>query len=101
MGRKLYSYKAIAEFYNEKLAPLGYEWFQLREGVLGIGDVVLIAPDEKHYNFVVREVYLNEWSSAQTIRRCAKISKALKHEMLNSLDALPCASRWMLANAEI
>ena len=101
MSKKLYSYKAIEQFYNEKLAPLGYEWFQLREGTLGIGDAVLISPDEKHYNFVVREVYLNEWSSAHTIRRCSKISKALEREMRESECALPWASRWMIANAEI
>ena len=29
----------------------------------------------------MREEYLNEWSSAHTIRKCAKISKALQREI--------------------
>ena len=81
MGKKLYTASAIETAFDDKLAPLGYEWYQLREGTLGLGDVVFISPDDAHYNFVVREVYLNEWSSAHTIRRTAKISKALKQEM--------------------
>lgn len=98
MAQKLYGYDVIERFYNEQLAPLGYEWFQLRDGTLGLGDVVFISPDDKHYHFVVREVYLNEWSSAHTIRRTAKISKALEREMKQSECALPWASRWLIAH---
>ena len=59
----------------------GWEPIQLNEGGVGIGDWVLIAPDDDHYNFVIREVYLNEWSSAQTVRRCSKLSKKLLKEI--------------------
>ena len=38
----------------------------LREGVLGCGDMVLSAPGYK--SAVVKEVALNEWSSAHTVR---------------------------------
>ena len=79
--KNLYSFSAIEQLWRETLEPLGYEWVQLRDGVLGIGDIVFIAPDNEHYHYVVREVYLNEWSSAQTIRRCSKISKAIQREI--------------------
>ncbi len=76
----LYSYTQVDEF-AQRLCERGWEYVQLLEGCLGSGDFVLIAPDDKHYNFVIREVYLNEWSSAQTIRRAAKISKRLQKEI--------------------
>lgn len=78
--RSLYTISSVEKLINDAL-EIGYEMVQLREGVLGVGDLVLISPDDKHYNFVVREVALNEWSSAQTIRRCRKISKALQAEI--------------------
>ena len=101
MAQKLYSYRAVEDFYNERLAPLGYEWLQIREGTLGIGDVLFVSPDEQHYHFVVREVYLNEWSSAQTIRRTAKISKAIQREIKESECVLPWASRYVLSHSEL
>ena len=78
--RSLYTISSVEKLINDAL-EIGYEMVQLREGVLGVGDLVLISPDDKHYNFVVREVALNECSSAQTIRRCRKISKALQAEI--------------------
>jgi hypothetical protein len=78
--KSLYTINSTDAFIS-KLCRQGYEAIQLNEGSLGIGDWVLIAPDEKHYNFVIREVYLNEWSSAQTIRRCAKLSQRILKEI--------------------
>ena len=49
--------------------------FQIQAGVLGLGDFVLY--DEREpvqlKTFVVKEVSLNEWSSAQTIRAYNKM----------------------------
>ena len=59
----------------------GYELVQLAEGVLGHGDLVLIAPDESYMNFVIREVALTCWTSGQTIKRCKKLSKAILAEI--------------------
>lgn len=81
MAKKLYSYKAVDELRDRLRDELGYTSIQLREGVLGSGDFLCIAPDDKHYHFLIREVYLNEWSSAHTIRRLSKISKALQNEI--------------------
>ena len=79
--KTLYAVSATQEFIHEMIDKHGYGCIQLREGGVGLGDIVLRAPDEKHYNFLIREVYLNEWSSAQTISRRAKISKALQKEI--------------------
>lgn len=80
MNYSMYTYKSVMDFVNEKLIPNGYEIMTLRDGVL-IDDFIAVAPDEKHYNFVFRAVVLNEWNSAYTMRKCAKISKALQEEI--------------------
>ena len=77
---KIYTCKA-AEQVIEHLMKIGYEYIQLAEGVLGIGDCVLLSHDPNKYNFLIREKYLNEWSSGQTIRRFAKVSGKLEEEI--------------------
>jgi len=77
---KYYTYEVVDELIS-KMANAGYEIVQLNEGSLGSGDWVLIAPNDTMYNFVIREVALNEWSSGHTIRRCAKLSKKVKAEI--------------------
>lgn len=49
--------------------------FQIQEGILGLGDLILYDEREpaKLKTFVIREVALNEWSSAQTIRAYNKM----------------------------
>lgn len=78
--QSIYSISSTQEFISSMIEK-GWDCIQLDEGVLGVGDLVLIAPDDKHYNFVIREVYLNEWSSGQTIRKCAKLSKKILKEI--------------------
>ena len=46
---------------------------QMREGTLGCGDVLLYDETGKLYTFVIREVYINEWSSGHTVRKYRKI----------------------------
>ena len=65
----------------EQLLDQGYELIQLREGILGVGDCVLLSHDASKYNFIFHEKYLNEWSSGQTVRRFSKISKKLQEEI--------------------
>lgn len=76
----IYTVGSTGKFIDE-LLNAGYDLIQLSEGSLGYGDCVLLAPDEQHYNFVIREVYVNCWTSGQTIRRFRKISKALQMEI--------------------
>ena len=70
----LYTITATEEFIN-KLYALNYTCVQLNEGGVGIGDWICLSNDSKRYNFIITEVYLNEWSSAQKIRAQAKLSK--------------------------
>lgn len=76
----IYTIDSVGKFIEE-LLDSGYVMIQLSEGCLGYGDSVLLAPDDQHYNFVIREVCVNCWTSGQTIRRCRKISKALQAEI--------------------
>ena len=69
----------------------GWEYDPIREGTLGYGKFVLIAPEhpnqEKIYmNIVVEEYYVNEWTSAHKVRRCAKLSKKLIAEIQKYAD---------------
>ena len=51
----------------------GAEATQLNEGCLGLGDWVLAAPNKK--TVIIKEVFLNEWASGQTIRLYNKTPK--------------------------
>lgn len=65
------STQKLIDDYTEK----GGSVFQIQDGVLGLGDLVLYDEREpaKLKTFVIREVALNEWSNAQTIRAYNKI----------------------------
>lgn len=80
MAKQLYTVSSTDEFISDRMSR-GWNGVQLDEGVLGCGDWVLIAPTERHWNYIVREVYLNPWSSAQTIRRCRKLSQKILKEI--------------------
>ena len=76
----LYTVSSTDDFIRS-MSARNWTCIQLNEGVLGVGDWVLIAPTEHQWNFVIREKYLNAWSSAQTIRKCRKLSKAIMKEI--------------------
>lgn len=65
------STQKLIDEYTEK----GGSVFQIQAGVLGLGDLVLY--DEREpvqlKTFVIHEVPLNEWSSAQSIRAYNKM----------------------------
>lgn len=71
--KNLYTFDAVNEYIRAKLLPLGYEVWTIPGSL--IDSYVCIAPDEEHYNFVFREEYLNEWSSALSCRRCQRLPK--------------------------
>ena len=75
MKRKLYSTTAIQKWMDTMIADYGYEMVQVEEGCLGFGHVLLYDPSEEYYHYVIKEVYLNEWSSAHTVRRTSTLSK--------------------------
>lgn len=78
--QNLYTISSTEEFVQSMIKN-GWECIQLNEGVLGLGDLVLIAPTERHWNYIIKEQFLNEWSSAQTIRRCRKLSQKILKEI--------------------
>jgi len=59
----------------QKLFKLGYTFHALPGSL--IDPFVAEAPDDHHWNYVFKEVALNEWSSAYTVRKCRKISAAI------------------------
>ena len=78
--KNLYTLSSIDKLINECMEA-GYMMQTCHEGTLGYGKVVLVAPDEHHWNFVITEVYLNEWSSAHSVRKCRTISKTIQMEI--------------------
>lgn len=60
--------KLIADYLNA-----GGQMLQMREGTLGCGDVLLYDEGGRLKTYVIREVYLNEWSSGQSVRSYRKI----------------------------
>lgn len=63
----LYSCEAVNDLicrYTDK----GGEMYEMREGVLGHGDLLLYDFSGHLKTIVIREIALNEWSSAHTIR---------------------------------
>ena len=77
----IYDWKSTEEYIGSIVNKYGHEAVQLSEGSLGIGDWVLISPDDKHYNIVIREVAVSSVCSGQTIRKCKTLSKALLKEI--------------------
>lgn len=70
--KSLYTIESVQRLVNEYLSN-GGELFQICEGVLGLGDFILYDLSEKYKTYVVHEVALNEWSSAQTVRAYNKM----------------------------
>ena len=68
----LYSYTAMEELI-QMLTEKGYECLQTNEGTLGIGTWYCIPPQKGDWIYIIEEVYLNSWSSAQTVRRTRKL----------------------------
>lgn len=77
--QKLYSFKDVDNLI-ERYIKAGGEAVQTDEGSLGSGNWILFDTTGKLRSFVINEVYLNEWSSAHTIRGYNKLPK--KYEAL-------------------
>lgn len=55
-----------------------YEIIEINEGSLGYGHMLLLSHRDGWCNVEITEKYLNEWSSAHTIRKFTKISKRIQ-----------------------
>ena len=81
-NRKLYTSEAI-EGLMEDYYRLGGSYITVAKGSLGHGTVVFYNYGNKDLvNLVVKEIYLNEWSSAHTIRRYRVLPKKYKDMLL-------------------
>lgn len=68
----LYSYKAVEELMN-KYNDLGGEVYIIDEGCLAYGLVIMVCDGYKCA--IAKEVYINAWSSGQSIRFYNKLPK--------------------------
>lgn len=79
----IYSCESIQRLINH-YTESGGQILQIREGILGYGDLLLYSQTGDLKTIVVRESFLNEWSSAHTIRiynKCPKKYQRLIEEM--------------------
>ena len=70
---KLYSLKSVERLIDRYLDIEGGEIKTIEEGVLGYGVTVCTAPNKK--TSVIKEIYINGWSSGHTIRKYNKTPK--------------------------
>lgn len=70
----LYSWRVVDELIG-KLNELGYECCQIFDSVVASGSWICVPPNDDYPYYVIGEKVLNEWSSAQTIHCCKKLSK--------------------------
>lgn len=68
----VYTVSSVQKLIDEYISA-GGSMFQIREGTLGCGDVLLYDESGKMFTFVIHEVALNEWSSGQTVRKYRKM----------------------------
>lgn len=74
----MYSLDACEQLIDRYANKYGGEVLTLREGVLGLGTVLLTAEGKK--TVIIQERYLNAWSSGHTIRRYNKIPKKYENQ---------------------
>lgn len=68
----LYTPSSVEKLISDYLEA-GGQALQMREGILGCGDVLLYDEGGKLKTYVIQEVALNEWSSAQKVRSYNRI----------------------------
>lgn len=69
-----------------KANELGYRIYQIEEGGVGYGHMLLIAPDRNHWSFEIKEQYLNHWSSDHDVRRFRKLSKRIEKLIFECIE---------------
>ena len=74
---KMYTLTACQDLIDRYVNKYGGECTELEEGVLGLGTMILHSAEGKK-TIVIKEVYLNPWSSGHTIRMYNKMPKKLE-----------------------
>jgi hypothetical protein len=70
----MYTLTACQDLIDRYVNQFGGECTELEEGVLGLGTMILHNAEGKK-TIVIKEVYLNPWSSGHTIRMYNKMPK--------------------------
>ena len=83
MKRHYYNYSDLEDFIAKMERELNYNCVQTWEGSLGIGNWILVSPDDRHYNFIIREEYLNDSSSIHSMMKCSVLPDKYKKELEN------------------
>ena len=83
----LYTTSSVGRLIAEYL-DAGGQMLQMREGVLGHGDVLLYDDAGKLKTYVIREVAINEWSSGHKVRGYNRMPE--KYRALGKLH-----TKWM------
>lgn len=65
--KSVYTIESTQKLIDDYISE-GGELFQMRDGVLGLGDFVLYDLAGNLKTYIVHEIALNEWSSGQSIR---------------------------------
>lgn len=79
----MYSYRQIDKFLDKYSKIENSEVIQTREGLLGSGDWVCIAPGKK--TAIIKEVFVNSWNSTHTLKLYNKTPKKYI-EQLNNIN---------------
>lgn len=79
---KYYSCTSMDNFISGYIER-GGQAYCIDDGVLTSGDWILFDNRGKLKFCIIKEVYINDWSSAQTIRRYKKLPKKYKELLSN------------------
>lgn len=65
----------------------GYSYIQIRKGALGVGDVVLLAPEGQKWNYFIQEMSATFYKASYSVRRRAKLSSAIMEKVEATLNS--------------
>lgn len=74
---RYYTLKACNDLIASYVEKAGFV-VEVEEGSLGLGVIALLDPTGKLKNFIIKERYLNEWSSTHTIQIITDFNKVPK-----------------------
>lgn len=80
---KNYTLKTCEALITKYVNELGGECLQINEGCLGLGTVLLHGAKGKK-SILIKEVFVNAWKSAHTIRMFNKLPKKYNNLITNS-----------------
>lgn len=77
---KIYTLQACEDFIDKYVNEYKGQVVTLREGCLGLGEVVLYNAEGKK-SVVIKEVYLNDWNCGHTVRKYNVMPKRIQKEL--------------------